>query len=576
MITKWLSGAVMGLLDDAHLSPTPLSRFRGVVSVKRGAQVLMSLLIAASLFAPQILMAQQGAGTTKAPSPNGVIGLAVSPTNPRTVLAGTLNAPSPAGIYRSIDGGVTWSAADVALPDNVSIAAIVYDPQDPRIVLAADGGFGYLFRSTNGGRRLDEVTAVQDVLSENSAIGRLFATVEDGQTIFYAGTRFDGVLRSSDGGLTWRKFSNGLEGEALRVRAFTWKEGVLYIGTHNGLYRLPAGSTTWEQVTGFPNQDIVRGLAVQNGRIYAGTFVSGMFESADGNQWTASPGFPAGTVIYDVASAGYRVVAGTNAGLWSQSDNAWVQATVDNQAYEGAVYRLAGAPSLPGVIYAGTEQNWVLRSDDGGRSFFTIDNLSPLVPSEVPPPPTPTPTITPTFTSTPTPTSTPTATDTPVPTPTATDTPTPEPTSTPTATVTETPVVTATATLTFTIEVPGVEETPAAEITATVPVSEAVGTVTPELTVTPTATATSAPTSTPTPRPTATPTSTPTTAPTSTPTTAPTSTPTATATPAGPSAGQVAADTLTQLPPVWVGAGLVLLVVILIAGLSVARGPRDI
>ena len=601
MTTKWLSTAV-GSLASPRLVGSFAPRLRGLRPLRSGRAVLALFLLLLPVL-PQMVLAQQGVGTLNAPSPNAVIGLAVSPADPATVLAGTINAPQPAQIYRSTDGGVTWKITDAALPANVSIAAIVYDPQNPRTALAADGGFGYVFRSVNDGRRWDEVPGVRDLLSENSAIGRLFATVEQGKTVFYAGTRFDGVLRSTDGGLTWQKIANGLEGDALRVRAFTAKDGILYIGTHDGLYRLPSGSLTWEKVATFPDGVIVRGLEIQDGVLYAGTFGAGMYESLDGVTWNPSPGFPANTLIYDIASAGYRMVAGTDTGLWSQSENAWVQATVNDQAYEGDVYRLAGAPSLQGVVYAGTAEDWVLRSIDGGRSFLSIDAMSPLIPGEVPPPPTPTPTTTPTPTSTNTPTATPTATNTPTPTatPTATNTPTETPTATPTntATPTETPTATATATLTPTATLTAtVGITPTATLTSTAPLTgtptlEATATVTftlevpgivgtetpetatPEATATPTRTAT--PTDTPTPAPTETPTATATQTatplPTDTPTPAP---PTVTPTPTGPSPAEVAADTLTQLPPVWVGAGIVLLVLILVAGLSVARGPRDI
>ena len=102
----------------------------------------------------------------------------------------------------------------------MSVASLAFDPQNGQLIFAADGGFGYLFRSKNGGDSWEEVPGFKDLLSENSAVGRLYATVEHTKTVFYAGTRFDGVLRSDNGGDNWQKVSDGLAGEALRVRAF--------------------------------------------------------------------------------------------------------------------------------------------------------------------------------------------------------------------------------------------------------------------------------------------------------------------------------------------------------------------
>jgi hypothetical protein len=123
------------------------------------------------------------------------------------------------------------------------------------------------------------------------------------------------------------------------------------------------------------------------------------------------------------------------------------------------------------------------------------------------------------------------------------------------------------------IEVPDVT---AAE-TPEVPPSEPITVLVPEIemptntpvppTDTPQPTAT--PTDTTTPRPTDMPTVTGT--PTDTPT--PTLTPTPTETPVPIDIGEVV---YTSLPPVFVGASILLFIVILAAGLSVVRGPRDI
>ncbi len=590
--------------------------------------VLGQLVLVAALLLPAggLIYAQSGF----VPFTNSIISLDVSPGDGTIVVAGTLNVPVPAGIYRSSDGGHTWSRATVELPPDTSISALRFDPQDGNRVLAADGSVGNLFISEDGGLNWRQESSINQILTPNSGVGRLFARVEQGQTVYYAGTRYDGVVRSADGGLTWAWYGDGLSAGALRVRAFVEKDGTLFAGTHDGVWRLSPGTSAWTRVN-LPAGIIARGMTNHNGRLYVGTFASGLFLSDDGVNWLQDPSFPAGVIIYDMVVSGEQVIVGTNVGLWSQSVPDWVRASVNGVGFANAVYRLASSATLVGVTYAGTEQDGVLRTIDSGVTFLSSAQITPLDPAELPGQPTPTFTPTPTATATPSPTASATPTETatldpnaPTFTPTATPTalPTCDPslptfTPTPTATATldpnaptHTPTYTPTPTPTWDPNVP--TYTPTATATPTPTLDPNVPTQTPtatptavpncvpgDPTSTPTATATldpnastAAPTSTPTetamPDPNA-PTPTPTATPepgasdpdaaTSTPE-APeeegdieTPTPTATSTPN--TIGSVA-DRLTQIPPIWIGGAALFFLLILIASVSVARdGTRD-
>ena len=610
------------------------SRGAGKILLNRTilGQLVLTLALVAALLLPAggLIFAQSGF----VPFTNSIISLDVSPDDGGIVVAGTLNVPVPAGIYRSSDGGHTWSRATVDLPADTSISAIRFDPQDGNRVLAADGGVGNLFISEDGGLNWRQESSINQILTPNSGVGRLFARVEEGQTVFYAGTRYDGVVRSADGGLTWAWLGDGLSAGALRVRAFVEKDGTLFAGTHDGVWRLPAGASAWTRVN-LPAGIIARGMTIHNGRLYVGTFASGLYLSDDGVNWLQDPSFPAGVIIYDMAVSGEQVIVGTNVGLWSQSVPDWVRANVNGAVFANAVYRLASSATLVGVTYAGTEQDGVLRTIDSGVSFLSSAQITPLDPAELPGQPTPTFTATPTETATATETPSPTASATPTETatldpnaPTHTPTATPTvlptcdpslPTYTPTATATatldpnaptHTPPATATPTPTWDASVPTFTPTATATPTPTwdpnvpTPTPTATATAVPNCvpgdpTSTPTATATldpNAPTSTPTATPTETATPDPN-APTPTPTATPEPgapdpdaasrtpeaeeeegdvpipTPTATSTPG--TLGSVG-DRLSQIPPIWIGGAALFFLLILVASVSVARdGTRD-
>jgi photosystem II stability/assembly factor-like uncharacterized protein len=561
-------------------------------------QAIALALVLARLLLPVWVAAQGSAPTT-----NPVLSLAVAPGAPNIVLAGTLNSPQPPGIYRSTDGGVSWTRVNTGLVENISIAGLAFDPMDTQLVLAGDGGFGYLFRSRNGGQSWEEVAGFRDLLSTNSAVGELYSTIENGRSIFYACTRFDGVLRSEDGGGTWQKLDAGLAGEARRVREVIRFGDTLYAGTHAGFYQLPPGDIVWTPVTSFPAVGIIYSLAEHQGALLVGTG-AGLFQSTDGIAWTKVANFPS-TVVYDIASTGRLVVAATENGLWSGAGENWQLATVNGGAYSGVVYAVANTSQAARTVYAGTVTDWVLRSDDEGVTFYPVSAMPPLdvraalataTPTLTP---TATPTETPTPTNTPTETPTPTATNTPTetPVPTATNTPTEIPSATPTKTETptRTPIATPGDTPTATTvdviaptqtDTPTLEEAlpmPVAPLTSTQPGAEATiprDLFQPSQVITVSIPTVAPPTETPTLTPTpATNTPSPTVTATTPPTETPTTPPTATATPSPtvtPTPIDVVQVIYTNLPPVFVGASVLLVVVIIAAGISVIRGPRDI
>lgn len=583
----------------------------------RALPALALLLALAAAGAPLWVMAQGGSVPTR----NTPISLAVMPGKPDNVLVGTLNAPDPQNIFRSADGAVSWESAAQGTRENISVAGVVFDPRNAQIALAGDGGFGYLFRSRDGGASWEELPEFKALLNENSAIGELHAIVENNRTAFYAATRFDGVFRSEDAGETWTKLDAGLVGEARRVREVARYQDALYAGTHDGLYRMPSGATAWERVA-FPAGTIVFSLLDTPQAIYAGTG-GGLYVSEDGQTWTQVPNFP-NTIVYDIASTGARLAAATETGLWVGSGDQWALATVSGAPYSGVTYAVANTPRAPRTLYAATVTDWVLRSDDEGATFYTWTAMPPLdvraaLATATPTPtntatPTNTPTetatatATPTATDTPTPTNTPVPTDTPTPTPTATDTPVPtdtatatprptrqvtpmlgaeaqagEPTEEPTEAPAEAPAQeAATPTRVPSIGLllptaPPAEEPPQGEppqgeqpqeIEVAVPTAESMlptATSAPP-TATPTATQ-PAPTETPQPSETPPPTEPPTA--TASPTVTPT--PTATRVPI-----DVAEVLYSSLPPVFMGAGVLLFLVVVGAGISIVRGPKDI
>jgi photosystem II stability/assembly factor-like uncharacterized protein len=136
------------------------------------------------------------------------------------------------GIYRSTDGGATWQV--VGLTDSGAIGRLAVDPTDPQHIFAAVAGQLYnhggergVYESTDGGSTWTQVlagdndtTGAVDIAIDPSNPNRVFAAMWDHfrepDLRTYGGVG-SGVYRSTDGGTTWQRLTNGLPASATTI-----------------------------------------------------------------------------------------------------------------------------------------------------------------------------------------------------------------------------------------------------------------------------------------------------------------------------------------------------------------------
>lgn len=114
---------------------------------------------------------------------------------------------SPAGgIWKTTDGGSTWSAKGDALA-NMGISHIVIDPTNTNVMYAASGDFDGVhtrsvgvYKSTDGGDTW-ATTGLVFGLTDNDIIGKLLIDPNNTSTVF--ATTKNSIKRSTDGGATW-------------------------------------------------------------------------------------------------------------------------------------------------------------------------------------------------------------------------------------------------------------------------------------------------------------------------------------------------------------------------------------
>ncbi len=202
--------------------------------------------------------------------PSASIGaVAVAPSNPDIVYAGTGNTMIGTGMYRSSDAGRSWQHA--GLDDTKYITALLVDPRDPSVVLAgagSGGNFGSMvyynnnpsaargvYRTTDGGRSwthtlfLDAESSLIDLVFDPAQPRVVFASL----TAPAAGAVGPPIYRSDDEGGSWTRLeAQGLPPSArfanIAVAAGTGDRRLYALvggrGAH-GVFRSDDGGATW-------------------------------------------------------------------------------------------------------------------------------------------------------------------------------------------------------------------------------------------------------------------------------------------------------------------------------------------
>jgi len=236
--------------------------------------------------------------------------LVIDPQTPSTLYASTshdklTNEGALRGIvgvvFKSVDGGASWSAANTGLPDK-NISALVVDPQTPSTLYASTNEYEYtdegVFQRVVGGaifKSADGGTSWSAVNTELSAHDILTLAIDPlTPSTLYAGTS-EGVFKSVDGGASWNAANAGLNATQIKALVIDPQTpSTLYAGTSKGVFRSNNGGNCWSAVNiGLPATQINR-LAIDPQTpsiLYAVTWYGGVFKGRLVD-WEPSPFFP--------------------------------------------------------------------------------------------------------------------------------------------------------------------------------------------------------------------------------------------------------------------------------------------
>ena len=190
--------------------------------------------------------------------------IAIDPTNPSTIYVGK----SSGGVYKSTNSSGNWINASTGLPNN-SVFALSIDPTNTATIYAGTGSG--IFKSTDAGSHWTAVNNGLIVTYGATTFTPGVFSLSIAQAVpatIYAGTKYGGIFKSTDGGASWSQVNSGLTNSIIKAVAINGTTpSIFYAGTESGadafITKLnPAGTVLYSTYLGGNENEVGNGIAV--------------------------------------------------------------------------------------------------------------------------------------------------------------------------------------------------------------------------------------------------------------------------------------------------------------------------
>ncbi len=331
--------------------------------------------------------------------------LAVAESEPNIVYAGMGeacirgNASPGDGVYKSTDAGRTWK--HMGLEKTQQIGAIVVNPRNANIVYVAALGHQFaaneergVYKSIDGGVSWKQVLtrgpkagAVDIVMDANNASVLYAAFWEVYRTPYSleSGGPGSGIWKSTDGGETWKDLTHstgmprGIQGRIGVTVSPANSDRVWAIveADDGGVYRSDNGGTSWTRVN---QQRDLRQRAWYYTHIYADTknadevyvLNTGVYRSNDGGRTYSTVPTPHGDNhdLWIDPNDSNRMIESNDGGAVVTTNGGRTWSTQDNQP-TAQFYRVALDNDYPYHAYGAQQDNSTVRTATRGRGGIT-------------------------------------------------------------------------------------------------------------------------------------------------------------------------------------------------------------
>ena len=292
-------------------------------------------------------------------------------------------------IYKSRDGGHTWANISKGMSHSRVIAMAV-DPSYPATVYAGTKGDA-VYKSYDGGQRWASMRSGLDDATISSVVNQFVFDPYDSNHLFVATTM--GIFETKSGGGNWTKKMEGMK-EVLMVVTLAMdptRPAILYAGTSGGVYKTVNEGGHWEKV----NNGLVPAEMIKSSRalnvtsihvdpfepdtVYAAT-LAGLFRTSDGaNSWVrlgeTLPDQMIIAMILDRSKKGVIYITGRD-GVHRSADGGMTWKTLNKGLASTNVRSIAQSATDPEVFYAGTNGSGLYRSRDAGETWEPMPSLT--------------------------------------------------------------------------------------------------------------------------------------------------------------------------------------------------------
>lgn len=281
---------------------------------------------------------------------DGVVrSLAVDPQDPMRIFAG-----ADCGICLSTDGGAHFRRLP-SPADGQTVWALTIDPSDPRHIFAGTGApqRAVMFRSSDGGASWIRLGIELPEFCKGVNRPRILSICvdpDDGRDVWF-GVEEGGVWRSRDRGETWQRVDNA--------------NGDITNSDIHAIAVLPASASG-------PKARLVLSVnsvytSLDDGQSWTGVASKTRF---DGMYYTRTVQTLPGRSDELLVAIGDGT-PGTRSRIYRSADRgaSW-EPSVLHSAPNSTVWTFGGHASNPLLLFAGTKYGHLLRSTDGGKSWF--------------------------------------------------------------------------------------------------------------------------------------------------------------------------------------------------------------
>lgn len=274
--------------------------------------------------------------------------VAVDPREPARIFAGSRGH----GVWRSDDGGRSWSSADLPARDVFSLAVspadgAVYAGTEPSMIFRSDDG-GSSWRELDALRRLPSAPTWSFPPRPWTSHVRWIAPNPRDAGLLLAGIELGGLMRSTDGGETWEDHRPGAQRD---VHALAWHpvatERAYEAGGGGAAWSFDAGET-WRPADEGRDRHYTWALAV---------------DPDDPDLWYVSASTGAGAA-HRGGNAHAHIYRWQGSGPWQRLEGGLPQ-PLDSMPY--------ALLALRGLLLAGLADGRVYASRDRGDTWAPLD-----------------------------------------------------------------------------------------------------------------------------------------------------------------------------------------------------------